>query len=80
MSAESNLIFTGILIVLTPFLGLPSVWYGYIFAVLGLVVLGIGLLFRVRRIANIRDSEASASKKVDQTNSNEPPHEPSPTA
>ncbi len=49
MSAESTLIFAGTLVVLTPFLGLPSEWYGYIFLVLGMLVTGIGIMLRTRR-------------------------------
>ncbi len=78
MSAESTLILTGLLIAITPFLGLPSVWYSYIFAILGLLVLGIGLLLRARRMASIHHTETSPAQETDTTRDSEPPHEPSP--
>ncbi len=46
MSSESTLILFGFLIVIVPFLGIPSSWYGYIFPIFGLVVFGIGILLR----------------------------------
>ncbi len=49
MSAESTLIFAGIAVILTPFLGLPSEWYGYIFSTLGVIVTIIGIMFRARK-------------------------------
>ncbi len=61
MSAESTLIFAGILVILTPFLGLPSEWYGYIFSILGIVITGIGIMFRARKIPQ----RTSESEQVD---------------
>ena len=65
MSSESTLILFGFLTLITPFLGLPSAWYEYIFPVFGLVVLGIGILLRKRTYQRggtaARASGASAS-------------------
>ncbi len=80
MSAESTLIFTGLLIAITPFLGLPSVWYGYIFAILGLVVFGIGLLLRTRGVSHTRDTVMHSTQETNSTHDNNSIHEPSPMA
>lgn len=48
MSSTSTLILFGFLTIVTPFLGLPSPWYEYIFPVFGIVILSIGIYIRVR--------------------------------
>lgn len=80
MSAESTIILAGFLIIITPFLGLPSSWYAYIFTVLGLIVFGTGLLFRTRRMPTAhKPTQPEPEAPVDNHDA-EPPHEPSPIA
>ncbi|VAW33026.1 hypothetical protein MNBD_CPR01-355 [hydrothermal vent metagenome] len=60
MSAESTLILTGVLVLLTRFLGLPSEWYIYIYLVLGIVIISIGIMLHSRR------SERKAKRFTDE--------------
>ncbi len=52
MSSESTLILFGLLVVVTPYSGVPIFWYAYILPVLGIVIIGIGFLFRSRRVSS----------------------------
>lgn len=81
MSTESTLIFFGFLTMVTPFLGLPYKWYGYIFFVLGLVVLGIGISFRMRR-AHFKNQSTQElhDESSEHSDINETPQGPSPIA
>ncbi len=86
MSAESTLILTGILVLLTPFLGLPSAWYAYIFAILGIVVVSIGVMFRSRQVAaraartEHMAGAVASPYSAEPAHQGMPPQEPSPIA
>ncbi len=80
MSAESTIILAGFFITITPFLGLPSSWYAYIFAVLGLIVFGTGILLRARHMPITRQPTQPESERPVDNHDTEPPHEPSPIA
>lgn len=49
MSRESVLIVLGLLVVLSPFIGLPLEILAWVLPVLGLIVVGIGVALRSRR-------------------------------
>lgn len=51
MSKEGTLITIGVLVFLTPFLGLPSSWLTWILPVLGVVILVIAQILRKHRAA-----------------------------
>lgn len=51
MSKEGTLITIGVLVLLTPFLGLPSSWLAWILPILGVITLAIGQLIRKERTA-----------------------------
>jgi hypothetical protein len=64
MSRESLLILLGILVALSPFLGIPLSLLAWILPVLGLVTLGIGISLRTERTRSARPTtshEASPS-------------------
>ncbi len=64
MSHEGTLILLGILVVLTPFLGLPYSWLMVIIPLLGLLVLGFAILLRARGLAEVpvhREEESAQS-------------------
>ncbi len=71
MSSESTLILLGILVVITPYSGIPSFWYGYILPILGLFIIGIGFLFRGRRISlesiNKKETIRNIANDIDQS-------------
>lgn len=54
MSRESLLILLGVLVALSPFLGIPLSLLAWILPVLGLVTLGIGVSLRAERTRGIR--------------------------
>ena len=54
MSRESMLILLGILVVLSPFLGLPLSMLAWLLPFLGLVILGIGISLRAERLGSGR--------------------------
>ncbi len=62
MSSESTLILFGLLVVITPYSGVPTFWYTYILPILGIVIIGIGFLFRSRRIASQNDTTQTMSQ------------------
>ncbi len=64
MSSESTLILLGILVVITPYSGIPSFWYGYILPILGLFIMGIGFLFRTRRISSERINKKETTRDI----------------
>lgn len=82
MSAESTLILFGLLTIVTPFLGLPHKWYGYIFSIIGLVVLGIGisLRMRVRTHSQNQPMQGSQSESPEISATDEARRSPSPIA
>jgi hypothetical protein len=49
MSKEGTLITVGVLVLLTPFIGLPHSWFAWILPVLGIITLVIGQLMRKHR-------------------------------
>lgn len=49
MSRESVLLILTIVVILTPFLGLPYSWIMVVIPVLGFAILGIGVTLRIRR-------------------------------
>lgn len=49
MSKETTLIIVGVLVVLSPFLGLPESWLSVILPILGAVILVLGYLTFDRR-------------------------------
>jgi hypothetical protein len=58
MTNEGTIFLLGILIALSPFLGLPYAWLMVIIPVLGILAAAFALLARVRRLA---DAHAPAS-------------------
>jgi hypothetical protein len=46
MSKEMTVIALGVLIVITPFLGIPGSWKTFIFIIAGLVLAAVGFLLR----------------------------------
>lgn len=50
MSREGTLILLGVIVVLSPFLGLPYSWLMWILPILGLAVLAQGIVLRMRRL------------------------------
>ncbi len=63
MSSESTLILFGLLVVITPYSGVPTFWYTYILPILGIVIIGIGFLFRSRRVS----SQSNTTQTTQQT-------------
>lgn len=61
MSRESLLILLGILVALSPFLGIPLSLLAWILPVLGLVTLGIGISLRTERT---RSADATTSHEA----------------
>lgn len=64
MSSESTLILLGILVVITPYSGIPSFWYGYVLPIFGLFIIGIGFLFRARRISSERINRKEITRDI----------------
>ncbi len=56
MSSESTLILFGLFVAITPYSGIPTFWYAYILPVFGIVIIGIGFLFRSRRVSSQNDA------------------------
>jgi hypothetical protein len=79
MSKESTLITAGVLIMLSPFLGLPSSWFSYILPVLGIVILAVGYTALRARRAPHAVRVAAAAHEQEPSMSAEPPA-PSPIA
>jgi len=61
MSSESTLILLGLFVAITPYIGVPTFWYAYILPVLGILIIGIGFLFRSRRISSQSDDTQTIS-------------------
>ena len=72
MSSESTLILFGLLVVVTPYSGVPIFWYAYILPVLGIVIIGIGFLFRSRRISSQNDTTQIMSQTFTSSSVNKP--------
>ena len=51
MSKEMTVIALGVLVVVTPFLGVPGSWKTFIFVVAGVALSGIGFLLRGESLA-----------------------------
>ncbi|MEK7604854.1 MAG: hypothetical protein AAB442_03620 [Patescibacteria group bacterium] len=60
MSRTSTLILLGVLIILTPYSGLPIAIRTLLEVVFGALVAGIGLLIRTREIQNVASAEPPA--------------------
>lgn len=58
MTRESFLILLGVLVALSPFLGLPLTWLAVLLPLLGLITLGIGYTLRARLPRREPDSAA----------------------
>lgn len=54
MSRETALIVLGVLVALSPYLGLPLSILGIVLPILGLVILGIGVTLRMRVVQSTR--------------------------
>jgi hypothetical protein len=61
MSRENVLIMLGVLVALSPYLGLPLSVLGIILPILGLLIIGIGVTLRIRMVQSTRGREASGS-------------------
>ncbi len=59
MSRESMLILLGILVMLSPFLGLPLSLLAWLLPFLGLVTLGIGISLRTERTRSAKPAISS---------------------
>lgn len=51
MSKEMTVIVLGVLVVVTPYLGIPGSWKTVILAVVGLLLVGVGFLLRGEALA-----------------------------
>ncbi len=51
MSRESTLILFGVLVALSPFIGLPYIWLMWILPILGILVIVLGVALRAKRSA-----------------------------
>ncbi len=83
MSSESTIILFGFLTLITPFLGFPYAWYGYLFPLWGIVIIAAGASLRMRRYRqNARARMDSPAQMPSDTSSQESslPHGPSPLA
>lgn len=56
MHRESILIALGVLIAVSPYLGLPYAWLMFMLPIFGFIVLAIGLSLQMRRRARVNDS------------------------
>ncbi|KND50774.1 MAG: hypothetical protein ABA06_04790 [Parcubacteria bacterium C7867-001] len=61
MTRETALIALGVLIMLTPFIGLPVSWRAYIVPVLGLLVVLVAVTLRARRMRTVAPSPETSS-------------------
>lgn len=57
MSIEALLILLGVLVALSPFLGLPHAWVMGISLILGIAVIAIGVMLRTRKLQSRRIEE-----------------------
>ncbi len=71
MSSESTLILLGILVVITPYSGVPTFWYAYILPTLGIIIIGIGFLFRSRRVSHENNPTQTSSEQSLHTQSSD---------
>ncbi len=64
MSRESTLILLGILIALTPFVGLPLLWRAILLPIFGALVVLIGITLRAHKLARKTDLPEAASSEI----------------
>lgn len=61
MSQESFTFFLGLLVLITPFLGIPNAWKQWVFLGLGALIAIIG--YRLRRASYLRSLETHGGEK-----------------
>ena len=64
MSRESTLILLGILVALTPFVGLPLLWRAILLPIFGALVVLIGITLRAHKLARKNDLPETASPEI----------------
>lgn len=71
MSHEGTLTLLGILVLLTPFLGLPYSWLMVILPIFGLAVMALSILLRARGMSRVpvEHAEAVTTPSFDETTS-----------
>jgi len=65
MNKETWLVILGAIVALTPFLGIPGTWKTTVYVVVGVLIMIITFLIRLRQIAHNRNSDALNGKKTD---------------